>query len=779
MAPASFGAWIGGFVNTAMVAGLALAAVPIAIHLLNRQRHRPMPWAAMRFVLAAYRRTRRRVQMENFLLLLLRAAAVALLALAIARPFAGERSPLARLTESRRDLALIVDGSASTGYRDGVDSVFERGIARAREILGGLDAARGDRVHLVLAGAYPRLLSWSNPTEALSMLDALSAPTDEPLDLAAALAEVQKSAREVAGTGPSSVLEIRLLTDLQRRSFTPPERAPPDPSVPRVPRAGDAEAAGRESGAPAARPALYEVLDGLSQLGLRVLVEDVGPSETLPSNLGIANVGTNGPILGPGFPCEVRVEVQNHGASARLATRVTLSVDGESQPAEVVDLGARGRAEAIFALTFQDSGEHVLEARLEGDRLGIDDARFEVVEVPPPLRVLLVDGAPAAAIEEDEIGYLRAVLEPPIDDSVAAGLSNSHPFEPREASPEALSTGEVHFEDFDVVWLANVESLPPTVAERLERAVALGAALVVSLGDRVTPEAYDARLWRADGSGLLPGEILQRIAVPSRRESYFRVSNFDAQCPALAFFADERWKPLLVEVPIYEFFATRPGPGARTLATLDDPGSHPLLLERAFERGRVFLWTTTIDPAWTRLPESPRTLIPLAHELLRYAARPSAPPRNLAPGEPLVAEVASFPRNLALTRPDGSRTAIDGVAQELADGRWRLPVIPGKETERAGLYRIEMESSGARPGQTAFAVRIDPGEGDLERLRPEELATLHPALAAVNRGEDADLAADPGARQRGELWRGIALACLVALALETLWAAWLGRRRSA
>ena len=98
-------------------------------------------------------------------------------------------------------------------------------------------------------------------------------------------------------------------------------------------------------------------------------------------------------------------------------------------------------------------------------------------------------------------------------------------------------------------------------------------------------------------------------------------------------------------------------------------------------------------PAWTRLPESPRTLVPLAHELLRYAARPSGPSRNLAPGEPIQAEAPSFPRVLALSRPDGSRDVLDGVAEELPGGRWRLPMIPGKETERAGLYRIEMDGS--------------------------------------------------------------------------------------
>ncbi|MDG1050342.1 MAG: BatA domain-containing protein, partial [Planctomycetota bacterium] len=52
---------IEGFLNPGLAIGATLAAVPLVIHLLNRQRHRPQRWAAMRFVLAAYRKTRRRV----------------------------------------------------------------------------------------------------------------------------------------------------------------------------------------------------------------------------------------------------------------------------------------------------------------------------------------------------------------------------------------------------------------------------------------------------------------------------------------------------------------------------------------------------------------------------------------------------------------------------------------------------------------------------------------------------------------------------------------------
>ena len=130
------------FVHPALVAGTALAAVPVIIHLLNRQRHRPIRWAAMRFVMAAYKKTRRRVQLENLLLLLLRAAAVALLALAVARPFATGDSPLAALTEKRRDLVLVLDASASTGYREDVETVFERIVGRAGAVAGEMTDAR-------------------------------------------------------------------------------------------------------------------------------------------------------------------------------------------------------------------------------------------------------------------------------------------------------------------------------------------------------------------------------------------------------------------------------------------------------------------------------------------------------------------------------------------------------------------------------------------------------------------------------------------------------------
>ncbi len=754
--------FVSGFVHSALAWGALLAAVPLLIHLLNRQRHRPLEWAAMRFVLEAYRKTKRRAQLENLLLLLLRMAAVALLAFAVARPFTDRDSLLQPLTESRRHVVLLVDASASTGYRESVQSAHEVILDRAREVLSSLDGTRGDRVKLIRAAGNAALLAARTPEDALAVLTTMHEPTDEPLDLAVALGEVARLAEEeAAGTGESG-LEVRLLTDLQRRSFQPELAAP----------AGETDEA-----TAVGSPAIARALDRLEELGVAVVVEDLGAPALQPPNLGIEAIEPLGPVLGTALPTEIAVRVRNFGPTGRGAVRVALEVDGVRQPSRKVDVASRGTAQAVFPVVFRDGGHHTLLARLEGDRLGVDDTRALVLHVPPPLRVLLVNGDPRDEIDLDETGFLRAVLDPPGDGGPAgfAGAGLYSPFATRHVTAATLGGAEEEIDDADVIVLANVAGLSPRIVERIERRVAAGAAVIFTLGDRVAdPSAIEAandRLLRADGTGLLPARLEGVVEIADRREAYYRASWFEERHPALAFFADERWRPFLTEAPIYAFVACEPVEDAVVLARLDDEGSNPLLVERDYDRGRVFLWTTTIDKAWTRIPESPSSLVPLVHELLRYSVSGTEPIRNVAVGFTLVAEVTTFPRSPAVLRPDGSRRSLDGEPVPLGDERWRLPGLP--DLDRAGLWSIEMEGA----PELAFSVQIDPTEGDLSRLSPGELEAMHPALRyhTLQEGGDAGDEGEGGAR--GELWRWLAAAALGALILETLWAAWIGRGR--
>src|SRR5205085_7913373 len=68
-----------------MVAGAALVSSPIIIHLINRIRYRRVRWAAMEFLLKSQKRNRRRLIIEQLILLALRILLVLLIGLLLAR----------------------------------------------------------------------------------------------------------------------------------------------------------------------------------------------------------------------------------------------------------------------------------------------------------------------------------------------------------------------------------------------------------------------------------------------------------------------------------------------------------------------------------------------------------------------------------------------------------------------------------------------------------------------------------------------------------------------
>lgn len=716
-----------------------LAAVPLVIHLLNRRRHRPLAWGAMRLIELAHRRTRRRTQLESLLLLLLRMAGVALLAFAIARPFVEGAGPLGSLSAQRRNLVLLLDGSASTAqHLSASGSAHERIVARARELLGELSSARGDRARVFLCGASARLLSDRSPEAAQAALASLSGPLYERLDLASCLSELLARTDE-ASAAAEGAPEIRLLTDMQQSSLES---------------ARDPGAAGQGA------------LERLHALGWKIEVEDLGPERARPANAAIEALSVDAQAARGASSVPIDITVANFADAPLPAARVALFVDGDRRGGAALAVPSQGRATLRLSASFASPGEHWVEARLEGDALAFDDRRVHIVPIGGALRIALVDGSPARADQASAGAYLQAALAPLEDDGAAHAQ-----FAPRLVSPNELYSGALDLAQFDALWLAELPSLPGDCAERVQAWVAQGGALVISAGAGFDGPAWTQRLWRADGTGLLPAELGEELVCPDRRRSYFRIASFDETHPALSFFADDRWRPLLTELPIFAFALAHPSAGARVLALADDAARSPLLIERDFDRGCVLLWTSGLDPSWSRLTDSPRTLIPLVHELVRYATRSRAPERNVGIGEPLVAELGSFARSLAWEQPSGARLPAEEQPEPIGPARWRVTRARG--ADEPGLWRLLPE--GQAP--IAFAVALGGEESDLTRLAPEALGNIDAALVPARAAARKDDGAAQQDAARGELWRALALACLLCVAAEALWAAWIGRSR--
>src|SRR5437588_311876 len=122
-----------------VIAGSAF--LPVIIHLLNRKRFRIVPWAAMRFLLAAQKKNTRRLRVEHLLLLLIRVFIVLLILLAMASVTRWAEDLWAQAlpdgtilsTPGRRRThrIIVVDGSMSMATTDGETTRIRRALERA------------------------------------------------------------------------------------------------------------------------------------------------------------------------------------------------------------------------------------------------------------------------------------------------------------------------------------------------------------------------------------------------------------------------------------------------------------------------------------------------------------------------------------------------------------------------------------------------------------------------------------------------------------------------
>ena len=105
------------FLQPLALIALPLMALPILIHLINQQRHRTIPWAAMMFLMDAKRMSRGMARLRHLLILLMRVLAIGALIFAISRPLSG--GWLGSVGLSKPDATLILlDRSASMEMQD-------------------------------------------------------------------------------------------------------------------------------------------------------------------------------------------------------------------------------------------------------------------------------------------------------------------------------------------------------------------------------------------------------------------------------------------------------------------------------------------------------------------------------------------------------------------------------------------------------------------------------------------------------------------------------------
>src|ERR1041384_952965 len=215
-----------GLLNPALLWGAAAVAVPLLIYLITRRWYQRRPWAAMEFLLRALKKNRRRIEIENLLLLIIRTSALLFLAIALARPFL--RSSVLPIAKDRdENWIFAVDSSYSMGFKEGPRTLFEGAREMVTDMISNLVKSR-DRVAVVTLDAEPRVVlkptpvTESNRTELIAGLSELTMGP-RAVDLARSLEAIREVAGrfEPGGEGAPAILpkKIIIFSAFQRKDW--------------------------------------------------------------------------------------------------------------------------------------------------------------------------------------------------------------------------------------------------------------------------------------------------------------------------------------------------------------------------------------------------------------------------------------------------------------------------------------------------------------------------------------------------------------------------------
>ncbi|MFN0069356.1 MAG: BatA domain-containing protein [Limisphaerales bacterium] len=704
------------FLNPLLLAGLAGIAIPVAIHLLNRRRFRRVDWAAMRFLKAALEKNRRRLQLEDALLLALRCLLVGLLAFALARP-ALRTARAGFLGGAPVTAVVILDASLSLHTADGVTNRFAAAREAASAALDALPAGSGVAVLLGGDRVIPLV---PEPTRDLNR--ARQAIRDAaPATLATDHAVSIGHAVELLRRAPGLAREIVLVTDRQALGWR----------------------------------SLAEVKELVRAGGPDLEFRVVLVGEPFDGNLAVSALELPAGLAATNEPLRVAAEVRNFGGLPRAGVRLTLHVDdGPPVDEAVIETLEPGQSRRLALFTrLREAEPHALTARIAPDRLPADDARTLAVLPVGRLRVLAVAGP--AADGRDPLFFVLNALQPVPPAARDEFFVEVTRLDANELSPARLA-------GFDVVVLANVPDFSTATAAALEAFVRGGGGLLVFPGPDVRDAFYNDEL--AGPRGLLPAALGPLRGDPAADSSPLALATGPYTHPLVTLWNDPGAGSLAAARvraarELQPRAATNAAPAEIVLRLAD--GTPALVAGRA-GRGRVFVAAVTADTVWSDLPVRP-SFLPLVQRMLGELASGRTAALNVRAGSPVTVPLpAAFAgRDVSVETPDGGRRTV--AARADPDGA----AISFGETWIAGAYRVRAAAGGEL--LALFAVQADPAESDLAETTAATRDELATAAGVVDWHPGVDLAATlTRERTGGELWLPLVLAAVAVLLAETL-----------
>ncbi len=705
-----------GFINAFLLGGLVLASVPIIIHILNRRRFQRVDWAPMKYLKLTIKKNRRRLRIEQLVLLAIRTLIVILIIMAVARPVLSPSAMGSWLGgHGRTSRIVVIDDSLSMGYRTEGKSAFDRAKKAASQLVSAIGTQ--DSVSIITTSApdvpLVKEARLEDPAKVTGAMDAL-AVSDTNSDWPSTLRGVDQLLAGV--TFPQK--EIVLITDLRKNGWG----------------AAVTETANRWA---------------TENVGLKIV--DVGVRET--ANASMQAFDQEDTVALPG-PVNLKAQIRNNTRTAVQGAQALLTIGTETRPVLLPDLAPNQVTDVPITINPTKPGQLALHLGMTNDELPGDDGRWLCLTVRPTIEVGLVDGEPSAQPFESETDFLGLAF-----------TVGTEPWHLKKLTDVEWNGARVA--PSDVLVLANVASVTAERVADLEKQVSDGMGLVIFCGDLMDLSSYNQRLFKK-GEGLLPVQVDSPVEaivtglVPEAAQQS-PLEPLSKLAPAA-----------LARIRLTKFMGvTIPSnpQQVRVLARWNNSEASPAVIEKRFGRGRVLLVTVTADKSWSDWPVDPTYVLAMRSAAMSIA-RGASRQDNIVAGQPIQVTLEENQQAMeqVVKLPDG-----ETAAAELIKPADKSPSsIKFARTVRAGAYEVNWKDAMRQAQSRLICASGDKVESDLTPIAEGDLTAMMGALKPpiVRYSGEASLA------EKGkEIWRTLAM-CLLCFGLaETVFAVWVGRER--
>ena len=456
------------FLTPLFLIGLLAALIPVAIHLIRREKPPKVMFSTIRFLKKTSKKLVLFQHLQQLALLLLRAAVIVLLVLAFARPLFNQS--VARLLDADPQSAVILlDLSMSMRWQENFDQAKAEALAVVDRLSGGDELG---------------LIAFSGAAEVVRELDTEGGQ----------LRELIESFGE-PGFGSTRYYPNLRLADQMLEDSRYENRA--------IYLISDFQEVGLQGA------------DESWQLapGVALYLIDVGSADI--ENLVLTDVRSPEQLLEGSAQQQILARVRSTGTQYLENGEVSLSLNGQMVDRRPVDLTDRSEQVVTFAVDFEAEGDYVGEIRVAGDDFADDNAYYFTVDVLPKINVLLVNGEASDNWFDDEGHWF----------GLAVSSTDSSPFSLETIDPSELSAAAMR--QSDVVALLNVGELTSSQAAALGEYVVNGGSLLIAPGDRVDERVFNQQLGeispaRLEQVGLLGRDDYLVIADYDRRHPILR-----------------------------------------------------------------------------------------------------------------------------------------------------------------------------------------------------------------------------------------------------------------